>query len=187
MNNFPLSNIGSSQKGRIEDFKITADPAQQSITNLIEEALGYTVIFEILEPYDDLKKRSRLEPSGEKYKDMISQVLFDNYTIAISPSWRLTKDNFRKLKRFKEEYFSKLMTVKGRVDKNYNLEVLRIIMNDLTLKFKQLELDLLSDFDDFTYVIFTFNLRHLRSQEAIYKNGDHQESSFLQLMNTRAR
>ena len=109
------------------------------------------MIFEIIEANNELKQLGGKNIEGIKYKERISNALFENFQLNIYPNWQISRDSFLRLKSFKDDYVDNI-TIRGIVDRIYNLEVLRLIMNDMNLKFQQLRMELLNDNEDSTFV-----------------------------------
>lgn len=155
LNNFKFRNLSQKQPER--KFKIIGKPTLQNISHKIDEFLGYTMIFEIIEQNKPLKQMAKKERMGDRYKALLSNALYDNYQLSISPYWKLTKNNFENLKKFKDEYVSNT-TARGIFDRNYNLDVLRLIFNDMSLKFSQLSLEFINDNTDLPKVLSLITL-----------------------------
>jgi hypothetical protein len=99
------------------------------------ESLGYTMIYEIIEKNQDLRDFGIKQMDGAKYMESIGQACIYSFNLNIHPTWEINKKNFLEFLAFKKDYVGRIMSKRGKIDTNFNMEVLRLAINDLNLKF----------------------------------------------------
>lgn len=103
------------------------------------EALGYMMIYEIIEKTPDLREKAFRIKDGPKYLEAIAAQCEESFEIAIAnkdvfgvnpdPVWKISKSNFEKFIRFKKEFIGRMISKKGQLGTNFNMQVLKIVFN----------------------------------------------------------
>lgn len=72
---------------------------------------------------------------GAKYMESVGLACMYSFNITIYPTWEINKQNFDEFLAFKRDYVGRMMSKRGKLDTNFNMEVLRLAINDISLKF----------------------------------------------------
>ena len=138
LNDFLMTKQGDSKKTVKKSSFVIEDHFKHinRVSSKITESLGYTMIYEIIEKNQELKNIGNKQMDGAKYMESVGLASMYSFNINIYPTWEITKQNFDEFLAFKRDYVGRMMSKRGKLDTNFNMEVLRLAINDISLKFQ---------------------------------------------------